>query len=225
MKILVIDDSQETTEFISLAFNVGWPGTDLIIAESGRAGLDLFEKESPDSVIVDIGLPDICGYDVIKDIRSFSKTPIIIITVRNSESDIVKGLEMGADDYLVKPFGQMELLARVKAVNRRSNVDISSIITYGPLSLHSLNQLDIRGKITHLTPIEARVLRLFLSHGSQLVTYEDLAECIWGASYPNSNDAIRIYIRRLRLKLGINTAYPCMIESTSGIGYSLKVPH
>lgn len=225
MKILVIDDSQQTTEFISLAFNVGWPGTNLIIAETGKKGLDLFEKESPDSVILDIGLPDICGYDVIKSIRSFSKTPIIIITVRNSESDIVKGLEMGADDYLVKPFGQMELLARVKAVNRRSNVDISDIINYGPISLNSLNQLDIKGKSTHLTPIEARILRLFLAHGGQLVTYEDLAECIWGTSYPNSNDAIRIYIRRLRLKLAVNNSYPCIIESISGLGYSLKVPH
>jgi DNA-binding response OmpR family regulator len=89
MKILVIDDSQQTTEFISLAFNVGWPGTDLIIAETGKEGLDLFEKESPDSVILDIGLPDICGYDIIKNIRSFSKTPIIIITVRKDRKSVV----------------------------------------------------------------------------------------------------------------------------------------
>ncbi len=225
MKILAIEDSQQTTEFISLAFNVGWPAVDLIIAETGREGLDCFEKDPPDTVILDIGLPDISGYDVLKSIRSFSKVPVIIITVRNSESDIVKGLEMGADDYLVKPFGQMELLARVKAVNRRSNVDISDIVSHGPIILNSINQLTIKGKTTHLSPIEARLLRLFIARGEQLASYEDMAECIWGSSYPSSNDAIRIYIRRLRLKLAVNPAVPCIIESISGIGYSLKVPH
>ncbi len=155
---VVIEDSPQ--QWNSLNWLLTSAGLELIIitADTGREGFDLFEQESPDTVLLDIGLPDINGYDVLRKIRNFSKTPVIIITVKNTESDIVKGLEMGADDYLVKPFGQMELLARIKAVNRRSNTGMSDTTTYGPISLDSLNQLTIKGKSAHLTPTEARIL-------------------------------------------------------------------
>ncbi len=226
MKTLVIEDNAETTEFISIAFNVGWPEMSLLTANNGKKGLELFEQESPDVVILDLGLPDMNGYDVLKIIRGFSEVPIIIETVRDLESDIVKGLDLGADDYIVKPFGQMELLARVKAILRRQHhASLLDSVTYGRMRLDSANQLIYGNKSVHLTPTEGRILRLLMSHADRLVRYEDIVETVWGESYQDSTDAIRVYIRRLRTKIGVSTEGPCLIISTPGIGYTLKISH
>jgi two-component system KDP operon response regulator KdpE len=118
MKFLIIEDDPEIVEYVSIAFQVGWPGIELISCHLGNKGLELVARGCPDLVLLDLGLPDVDGYEVLKQIRLFSSVPIIIITVRGSESDIVKGLERGADEYLVKPFGQLELIARIKTILR-----------------------------------------------------------------------------------------------------------
>jgi DNA-binding response OmpR family regulator len=118
MKILIIEDDAEIVEFISIAFSVGLPEVNVISTHEGSAGIGLARTENPDAVILDIGLPDMSGFEVLKQIRAFSKVPIIIESVAASEANIVKGLEWGADEYIVKPFGQFEFLARIKPVLR-----------------------------------------------------------------------------------------------------------
>ena len=118
VKILVIEDDAEIVEFISMAFDNSWPGTETISTHHGRKGLELCQTQKPDAVLLDVGLPDISGFDVLKRIRAFSEVPVIIESVRGSEYDVANGLSCGADEYIVKPFGQLELVARVKAVCR-----------------------------------------------------------------------------------------------------------
>ena len=120
MKVLIIEDDRETVEYVNLAFKLGWPEVELISTPLGEEGIELVERESPDIVILDLGLPDVDGSEVLKRIRLFSTVPIIIMTVRKDEASIVKELECGADKYLSKPFDQMELLAQVRALARRS---------------------------------------------------------------------------------------------------------
>ena len=118
MKILVIEDDAEIIEYISMAFDTGWPVIEMISTHQGKEGIKFVKTQQPDAVLLDVGLPDISGFDVLKRIRAFSEVPVIIESVRGSEHDVVKGLSLGADEYIVKPFGQLELVAKVKAVCR-----------------------------------------------------------------------------------------------------------
>src|ERR1035437_10589731 len=120
MKILIIEDDQQIVEAITLAFQIRWPEAKLVSTPQGEKGIELVENEKPEIVILDLGLPDINGFEVLKQIRLFSDIPILILTARTEESDIVKGLEWGADDYMIKPFRQLELLSRIKALTRRT---------------------------------------------------------------------------------------------------------
>ena len=119
MKVVVIDDSPEIIEVVSLCFQLRWSNADLTSASTGSEGLELVESESPDIVVLDIGLPDMEGFEVLKEIRRFSQVPVIMLTVRGEDTDVARGLEMGADDYITKPFSHIELVARVQAVLRR----------------------------------------------------------------------------------------------------------
>ena len=119
MRILIIEDDQSIVEAISLALQIIWPDAKLLSTHLGEKGIELLQSENPDVIILDLGLPDISGFEVLKRVRLFSEVPILILTVRSDEADIVKGLEWGADDYVIKPFRQMELLSRIKLVTRR----------------------------------------------------------------------------------------------------------
>jgi len=133
MKILVIEDSPAIVETISLALEMRWPEAKIISTALGENGVKMVETQSPDAVILDLGLPDSSGYDVLKRIRLFSQVPVLILTVRADESDIVKGLEWGADDYMIKPFKQLELLSRLKVIMRRRGSPASQTLVCGAL--------------------------------------------------------------------------------------------
>jgi len=226
MKVLVIEDDTEIVEFISLAFEVGWPGTELLSTDQGTTGVELVETQSPDIVILDLGLPDINGFEVLRQIRLFSTVPIIIVTVRDSEADIVKGLEWGADEYIIKPFGQLELLARVRAVLRSRQYYTSgdSPNIYGPLRLDpSSGQLKLGSADIHITRTETIILQSLMKNAGRIVTYSELAEILWGDVYPQSADTLRVYVRRLRAKLAADTQPAVKILSRSGQGYILEV--
>lgn len=226
MKALIIEDSQEILEAVGLAFNIRWPETKLITTKFGEKGIELVETEQPDAVILDLGLPDVSGFEVLKRIRLFSDVPIIILTVRNEEADIVKGLEWGADDYIVKPFRQLELLSRVRALIRRSGGKINDApVSAGKLNLvPDTGQLTINGKEITLTPTESRVMHVLIKNSDQVVTHSRLAETIWGDNYPEAADAIKVYIRRLREKLEVEPSNPRIILTRAGIGYILVKP-
>ncbi|RJO62952.1 MAG: DNA-binding response regulator [Dehalococcoidia bacterium] len=225
MKILVIEDDAEIIEFISIAFDIGWPGVELVSTHQGNTGLELVETEAPDAVILDLGLPDISGFDVLKQIRAFSEVPVIIVSVRGSEADIVKGLDWGADEYILKPFGQLELLARVKAVLRRtSGRDVSDCVSAGSISLNTVSsQFSCRNKSVLLTHTESLIVHSLIVNAGQVVTYPQLAEAVWGDTYPDATDALRVYIRRIRAKIEPVIEGVGRIDSRPGVGYIFDI--
>ena len=225
MKVLIVEDDNEIVEFISLAFETGWPGAEMVTTHHGRHAVELVESESPDIVILDLGLPDIDGFDVLKQIRLFSTVPIIITTVRDNEADIVKGLEWGAEEYVPKPFGQLELLARVRTVlrSRRSSESADTTVICGPLRLNGPSgQLVYASNKIQLTRTESLILHLLIKNTSQVVTFLEIAETIWGDAYPNAADTLRVYISRLRVKLSTIAQQKVSIKSRPGVGYFLE---
>jgi two-component system KDP operon response regulator KdpE len=226
MKILIIEDDQQIVEAITLAFQIRWPEAKLVSTQQGEKGIELVESEKPDIVILDLGLPDINGYDVLKQIRMFSDLPILILTARTEESDIVKGLEWGADDYMIKPFRQLELLSRIKALTRRrSSPDIDTPLNVGTLNFNpSTGQLVYNNKEINLTPTEGRILHHLMRNAGQVVTHSSLADAVWGEDYPGAVDSLKVYIRRLREKLETDPQQPALIMTKAGVGYLMVKP-
>ncbi len=209
-------------EVISTCFEMRWPGTDILAASEGKKGIELVESESPDVVLLDIGLPDIDGFEVLRQIRLFSDLPVIIVTVEGQESERVKGLELGADDYIIKPFSYIELLARVRAVLRRSQAlefkGGEANFVSGDLAVDfATREVSLRGEIVKLTPTEYKLLHLLVRNRGQVVTQRRLMQHVWGEDYLENSDYLRVYIRRLRNKL--QDRPPEMIITEHGLGY------
>jgi two-component system response regulator VicR len=222
MKVLLIEDDKEIIDAISLAFRIRWPEADVVSTRLGQKGYELVESESPDIVILDLGLPDISGFEVLRQIRLFSKVPTIILTVRSDEADVVKGLEWGADDYIIKPFRQLEFLARVKALIRRQAPSEEESLVYGPLRLDTTaRQLYHSGKEINLTVTENHILSHLMRNAGRIVTHSSLAEAVWGDDYPGSADSLKVHIRRLREKIEEDPGRPALILTRTGVGYFL----
>lgn len=226
MKVLIIEDDRDIVEAISLAFQIRWPEAQLASTHLGERGIQLVESEAPDIVILDLGLPDISGFDVLKQVRRFTPVPIIILTVRAEESDIVKGLEWGADDYIVKPFRQLELLARVKALIRRQTPEGEE----PPLACGTLHfdpstcQLVFGDKEIGLTRTQGEILHHLMKNAGRVTTHSRLAEAVWGAEYPGAVDSLKVHIRHLRERIEADPSHPQLILTKPGIGYSLIKP-
>ena len=226
MKVLIIEDDPEIIEVISLVFEIRWPGVKVVSTHLGKRGMELVESESPDIVILDLGLPDISGFDVLKGVRAFSDLPVLVLTVRGEEADIVKGLEWGADDYMVKPFRQLELLARVRALTRRaSHEDGGTPLVYGKLTFNpALKQLFFGEREIMLTRTEGNILHHLMRTAGKVVPYDQLAEAVWGEDYPDATNSLRVYIRRLREKVEADPSNPEIILNMASVGYLLVKP-
>jgi two-component system KDP operon response regulator KdpE len=225
MKVLIIEDDKEIVDAISLAFLIRWPEAKVVSTRLGKKGVEQVESEAPDIVILDLGLPDINGFEVLRQIRLFSNVPIIILTVRAEETDIVKGLEWGADDYIVKPFRQLELLARVKALIRRHTPSEEEPLVVGPLRLEATTgQLFHDSQEIALTITESRLLSHLMRNAGHVVTHSSLAEAIWGNDYPGAADSLKVHIRRLREKIEADPSHPQFILTKAGVGYFLAKP-
>jgi len=224
MKVLVIEDDREIVEAVSLALKMRWPGAKILSSHLGEKGLELVEKEDPDVVILDLGLADVSGFDVLKQLRQFSDVPVIILTVRSEETDIVKGLEWGADDYVVKPFRQLELLARVRALMRRQKpAKEEQVLVCGPLQFDpTTRKLSYDEREVTLTRTEALILHCLMQHAGHVVTHSMLAEAVWGTYWPGAAGGLKVHVRRLRGKLEENPSNPRLITTKPGIGYSLS---
>jgi DNA-binding response OmpR family regulator len=225
MKVLVIEDEKSIIDAIKVAFEFRWPSVELIDSTTGKKGLHLVKSESPDIVILDLNLPDISGFDVLKDIRKFSLVPVIILTVRSDDKDMLKGLEAGADDYIIKPFNYMTLLARVRAVLRRTEaipfVGAHDNTVGTRLKIDFVNQkVRVDNRLVKLTPVEYKLLALLIQNKNKTVTYETIMNDVWGKDYSGNNGSIRICVRRLRDKIQDNP--PSMIINKQGLGYMLK---
>ncbi len=224
MKVLIVEDDLGISDMLRLCFDMRWPGAELLATASGNQAVEMVETESPDMVVLDLGLPDIDGLDVLKDIRLFSDIPIVILTARNDEVSIVKGLELGADDYIVKPFSHIELLARVRAVLRRTQMPelkgSEKPIRSGELSIDfSSKEVRQSGKMVYLTPTEWRMLTELVRNEGRLLSYETLLRRVWGDDYVNDTSYIKKYVYRLRQKLGDDPQAPRLIVSVRGMGY------
>ncbi len=224
MKLLLVEDSKEIQEAITLIFELHWPGSDLIIVDNGSEGITEVEAKSPDIVILDLGLPDIDGFKVLKEIRVFSDVPIIILTVRGEEIDKIRGLELGADDYIVKPFSHMELLARVKSVLRRSHMPelkgVDKPLVLPNISIDFASRIVIKGKNkVKLTPTEFNLLQCLVRNEGKILTHHALLAKVWGDEYTDSSEYLKVYVQRLREKLEEDPSTPKMIVSERGVGY------
>ncbi len=225
MKLLIVEDDEEIVEAISLAFQIRWPEANIVATPYGKKGIELVESEQPDIVILDLGLPDISGFDVLRKIRQFSEVPIIIVTVRADESDIIKGLEWGADDYIIKPFKQLELIARIKAQTWRAGHGGGEEVVSGPLKLNCLTgQLYAGKREISLTATESRLLGHLMRNAGHVVTHSSIAEAVWGDDYPGAADSLKVHIRRLREKIEADPSHPELIITKPGIGYLFSRP-
>jgi len=229
LKVVVIDDSPEIIEVVSLCFQLRWSNADLSSASTGSEGLELIEAESPDIVILDIGLPDMEGFEVLREIRRFSQVPVIMLTVRAEDTDVARGLELGADDYITKPFSHIELVARVQAVLRRSQ---GTTVSSGerPFSSGKLfidftgNEVKVNGKSVKLTSTELKLLYLLVRNEGRLVTHEGLLSKVWGETYSDARDLLRVHIQHLRQKLDDSVESPNIIVTEHGMGYKFIRP-
>ncbi len=223
MKVVVIDDSPDIIEVVSLCFQLRWSGTNVVSASDGTKGLELIEAESPDLVILDIGLPDMDGFQVLHEIRRFSQVPVIMLTVRGEDTDVVRGLELGADDYVTKPFSHIELMARVQAVLRRVQglpVTEEHPFVSGKLSVDfASNEVMIDGKPVKLTATERNLLYHLIKNEGRLLSHENLLRKIWGETYVDARDLLRVHIQHLRQKLGDSIESPSIIVTEHGMGY------
>ena len=225
MRILVIEDSPIIVETVSLALGIRWPEAKIISSAKGEAGIDTVESESPDVVILDLGLPDISGFEVLKRIRLFSDVPILILTVRSDESDIIKGLEWGADDYMVKPFRQLELVARVNGIMRRLNSKTDKPLVCGQLRFEpSSLRLTSGTKEIKVSRTEGLILEQLMRNQGHVVSHASLAEAMWGGDFPEASKSIKVHIRHLRQKLEADPGQPKLILTRPGIGYLIAEP-
>jgi DNA-binding response OmpR family regulator len=225
MKALIIEDERKIIDAIKVAFEFRWPDAELVDSTTGKKGIELVRTEAPDIVILDLNLPDISGYEVLKALRQFTSVPVIILTVRSDDEDMLKGLEYGADDYITKPFNYMNLLARIRAVLRRTETipfQGGHDRTVNPrLTIDFVSQkVKVDNRPVSLTPVEYHLLALLVRNKDQVVPYARIMDEVWGKGYADNNENIRIVVRRLRERLG--DAPPNMIINQRGSGYMFK---
>jgi two-component system KDP operon response regulator KdpE len=224
MRILVIDDAPDVVESVRLGFTLQWREVEVIGAGDGEQGLDIVEQQKPDLVLLDVGLPDLDGYEVLRQIRAFSDVPVVMLTARDDTLDLVKGLELGADDYVTKPFNHLELLARVKAVLRRLDMPAPAArvpsFHSGELEMDFARQeVRLAGQRVELTPTEYKLLYHFVRNAGYVLTHGTLLAKVWGREYVDEVDYLRVYVRRLREKLGDDPEHPRYIRTERGLGY------
>ena len=224
MNVLVVEDSQEVVEAISLCFELRWPGSSILQTAEGEEALELTQRELPDVVILDLVLPGMDGFDVLREIRKQSNIPVLILSVKGEEMDKVKGLELGADDYIVKPFSPAELLSRVKAVLRRTymlelNSDEKPFVS-SYLKVNFATREVLKGdQPVKLTPTEFNLLTQLVKNEGKVLTHQLLLEKVWGSGYTDAVEYLRKYIQRLREKLEEQPNNPKMFISERGLGY------
>ncbi len=224
MKILIVDDDHDLLEALGLGLQLQWQGIELVTATDGEAALERFFDETPDVVLLDVGLPLLDGFEVLRRIRQVSDTPVLMLTARGEELDKVRGLEIGADDYVTKPFSPLELLARIKAVLRRSElpppVRVAPDFKADDLTVNFDSQEVRRGdQPIALSATEYRLLFQLVRNAGHVMPRETLLARVWGDEYRDQTDYLKVYISRLRAKLEDDPERPRFILTERGLGY------
>ncbi|MBI1269518.1 response regulator [bacterium] len=224
MQVVVIEDEGPIRRFLKTILCS--QGYDYLEATSGKGGLEAVALNRPVLVILDLGLPDIDGLEVIKQLRDWSTVPIIILSAREQEGDKVRALDLGADDYLTKPFGVSELLARIRAAVRRSTKGSEELpATFSFANVHvdfGSRLVSVDGKEVHLTPIEYKLLVTLIRHKGKVVTHNQLLMQVWGEGYNEETQYLRVYMAQLRRKLEADSRKPRFFLTEAGVGYRFK---
>jgi two-component system KDP operon response regulator KdpE len=229
-RILVVDDEPDVVEALRIGFALQWRDIEVLGAGDGETALRLVEEERPDIVLLDVGLPDMDGYEVLRQVRAFSDVAVVMLTARDDAMDKVKGLELGADDYVTKPFNHLELSARVRAVLRR--LDMPGPASRAPSFRAGELEVDfaqqearLRGERLELTPTEYKLLYHLVRNAGHVLQHGTLLAKVWGREYVDEVDYLRVYIRRLRDKLGDDADEPRYIRTERGLGYRFIAGH
>jgi len=223
--VLVIEDEPQVRRFLRTSLKAH--GFAVIEAESGALGLREAAQHVPDVVLLDLGLPDMDGTEVVRRMRTWSRVPVLILSARGEERNKVEALDAGADDYLTKPFGFAELLARMRAALRRAarpEGPEASVLTQGPLKIDlERRRVELAGQEVHLTPIEFRLLAVLARHAGRVVTHRQLLTEVWGPQSAEATQYLRVYLTHLRRKLEPDPSRGRIFHNEPGVGYRLEL--
>lgn len=222
--ILLIEDEPHIRRFVRSTLE-GQQWT-VYEADSGHRGLVEAGSRQPDLLILDLGLPDMDGVEVIKEFRHWSQAPILVLSARSDEADKIEALDAGADDYLTKPFGIGELVARVRALTRRHarQLETSPLVSFGDVTVNLAQRVVLRGgEAVHLTPVEYKLLCTLLRDAGKALTHRMLMQAVWGPGHAENSHYLRIYMSRLRQKLEQDPAQPAHFITLSGVGYRFQL--
>jgi DNA-binding response OmpR family regulator len=224
MKFLIVDDDKSIVEAVTIGLQFQWQDAEVHTAADGEEGLRKFLDLAPDVALLDINMPHMSGFEVLQRIREVSDAPVLMLTARGDEMSKIKGLEMGADDYLVKPFSHLELFARIKAVLRRaelpSPVSAAPSFVSGNVAVNfDSREVTVDGKPVKLTPTEYKLLYQLVRNAGRVLPFDMLLSRVWGDEYRGDMDYLKTYISRLRKKLGDDPENPHYILTERSIGY------
>ena len=225
-KILVVEDESSFSE--ALKYLLGREGFNVVVAESGAKALEIFDATKADLILLDLMLPGVSGTEVCRQIRAKSSTPIIMLTAKDSEIDKVVGLELGADDYVTKPYSSRELIARIRAVLRRNSdvsdlPDSNSAFTVGPVSLDTESHIiTINGKVAQFPLKEFELLEYLMRNAGRVLTRIQIIDRVWGSDYVGDTKTLDVHIKRLRAKIEEDPANPIHIQTVRGLGYKME---
>ena len=220
-RILIVDDERPIRRFLSASLSGQY---EIAQAANGEDAIRAVVTERPDLIILDLGLPDIDGVEVTRRLREWTQTPIIIVSVREQENDKIAALDAGADDYLTKPFGAGELMARIRvALRRNAETETESIFTSEALSVDLARRVvTVDGQSIVLTPTEYDILRVLIQHVGKVITHRQLLRMVWGTAYESETHLLRVNVSNLRRKIEKDPAKPQHIITEPGVGYRLR---
>ncbi len=220
---LVIDDEPQIRRLLTISLEAG--GYRVVAANSGQEGLVLAAQHRPGVIILDLGLPDLSGLEVLKRLREWTQTPVLILTVQDAEADKIAALDAGADDYVTKPFNTGELLARLRAARRHADKARAEepVFQAGDLVVDLVaRRVTRKGQPVKLTATEYALLRLFIQHAGKVLTHRQILREVWGPTHETHTHYLRVYLAHLREKLEKNPAAPALLITESGVGYRLQ---
>jgi two-component system response regulator RegX3 len=223
-KILVVEDEASFSE--ALAYVLGKEGFEVTVADTGDGAIAAFDKGGADLVLLDLMLPGLSGTEVCKQLRSRSDVPIIMLTAKDTEVDKVVGLELGADDYVTKPYSKAELVARIRAVLRRQGDNSNTpegVITAGPVRIDvERHQVNINDQLVSLPLKEFELLEFLVRNSGRVLTRSQLIDRVWGSDYFGDTKTLDVHVKRLRAKIEIDPANPTFIQTIRGLGYKFE---
>lgn len=225
LRFVIIEDEAPIRRFLKASFppdEAKW-----YEAETGESGIRLVAQKNPDVVLLDLGLPDRDGHDVLKSLREWTDVPVIVLSARGQERDKLLALDAGADDYVTKPFSTAELMARVRAAVRRAaknKSEVEATLESGGLKIDfEARQVFLNGEEVRLTPIEYRLLALLARHAGKVLTHRAMLEGVWGPAYEDSTHTLRVHMGAIRQKIEPDPSHPRFIRTETGVGYRLMV--